>query len=75
MVNKNNLVLVSFTGPNGEACNADNQPQPAAYFTLLTAPPAPPAPPTPTPPPIVFPTIPDVQGGNPPILSPITKVV
>ncbi|HEX3640789.1 MAG TPA: hypothetical protein VHV10_05825 [Ktedonobacteraceae bacterium] len=66
MVNKNNLVLVSFTGPNGEACKADNQPQPAAYFTLITAPPTP----TPTPPPIVFPTIPDIQGGNPPFLPP-----
>jgi hypothetical protein len=38
MVNKNNLVVVSFTGPNGETCNVDNQPQPAAYFTLIPAP-------------------------------------
>jgi len=64
MVDKNNLVLVSFAGPNGETCNADNQPQPAAYFTLIAAPP------TPTPPPIVVPTILDGQGGNPPIPSP-----
>jgi hypothetical protein len=34
MLNKNNLVLVSFTGPNGESCNVDNQPQPAAFFTF-----------------------------------------
>jgi hypothetical protein len=38
MVNKNNLVVVSFTGPNSETCNVDNQPQPAAYFTLIPAP-------------------------------------
>jgi hypothetical protein len=35
MVNRNNLVVVSFTGPNGEICNVDNQLQPAAYFTLI----------------------------------------
>jgi hypothetical protein len=38
MVNKNNLVVVSFTGPNGATCNVDNQPQPAAYFDLIPAP-------------------------------------
>jgi hypothetical protein len=38
IVNKNNLVTVSFTGPNGQTCNVDNQPQPAAYFTLLPGP-------------------------------------
>jgi len=64
MVNKNNLVVVSFTSPNGETCNVDNQPQPAAYFTLI------PAPPAPTPPPDVFPTIPDLQGGTPPFTFP-----
>jgi hypothetical protein len=35
MVNRNNLVTVSFTGPNGETCNVDNQPQPGAFFTLI----------------------------------------
>jgi hypothetical protein len=35
MVNRNNLVTVSFTGPNGETCNVDNQSQPAAFFTLI----------------------------------------
>jgi len=64
IVNKNNLVFVSFTGPNGETCNVDNQPQPAAYFTLI------PAPPTPTLPPDVFPTIPDLRGGGPPFTLP-----
>ncbi|HEX3642442.1 MAG TPA: hypothetical protein VHV10_14215, partial [Ktedonobacteraceae bacterium] len=34
MLDKNNLVLVSFTGPNGESCNVNNQPQPAAFFTF-----------------------------------------
>ncbi len=64
MVNKNNLVTVSFTGPNGETCNVNNQPQPAAYFTLI------PAPPTPTPPPFVFPTIPNLHGITPPFSFP-----
>ena len=35
MVDKNNLVIVSFTSPNGQTCNVDNQPQPAAFFTLI----------------------------------------
>jgi hypothetical protein len=35
MVDRNNLVMVSFTGPNGKTCNVDNQPQPAAFFTLI----------------------------------------
>jgi len=34
MLDKNNLVIVSFTGPNGETCNVNNQPQPAAFFTF-----------------------------------------
>ena len=60
LVNKNNLVVVSFTDPNGKTCNIDNQPQPAAYFVLI------PAPPNPTPQPIiVLPTIPNFQDGNP----------
>jgi hypothetical protein len=72
MVNRNNLVMVKFTGPNGQTCNVNNQPQPAAYFTLL------PAPPTPTPPPDIFPTIPGINlggggghrgGGGGPIIS------
>lgn len=58
MVNKNNLVIISFTGPNGETCNVDNQPQPAAYFTLVAAPP------TPKP----QPTIPNIQGITPPFI-------
>jgi hypothetical protein len=72
MVNKNNLVVVTFTGPNGQTCNVNNQPQPAAYFTLI------PAPPAPKPPPDIFPTIPGINlggGGNrgggsgPPVVS------
>lgn len=59
MVNKNNLVVVSFTGPNGETCNIDNQPQPAAYFTLIPAPM-----PTPTP----QPTIPSIKDIAPPFI-------
>ncbi len=35
MVDKNNLVMVSFTGPGGQTCSVDNQPQPAAFFTLI----------------------------------------
>ena len=41
MIGKNNLVLVSFTAPNGQTCNVDNQSQPAAFFTLIAAPPTP----------------------------------
>jgi hypothetical protein len=41
MIGKNNLVLVSFTAPNGQTCNVDNQPQPAAFFTLIAASPTP----------------------------------
>jgi hypothetical protein len=46
MVGKNNLVTVSFTAPNGQTCNVDNQPQPAAYFTLIGASPTPTATPS-----------------------------
>lgn len=35
MVDRNNLVMVSFTGSHRETCNVDNHPQPAAYFTLI----------------------------------------
>lgn len=66
IVNKNNLVVVSFTDSNGKTCNVDNQPQPAAYFTLIPAPPNP----TSSQPSIVLPTIPDFQGGNPPFTFP-----
>jgi len=66
IVNRNNLVVVSFTGPNGKICNIDNQPQPAAYFTLIPAPPNP----TPSQPTIVLPTIPNFQDGNPPFTLP-----
>jgi hypothetical protein len=55
MVNKNNLVVISFTSPNGETCNVDNQPQPAAYFTLVPGPMPTPAPAT------SHPTVPNVQ--------------
>src|SRR2546421_6809720 len=41
MVGRNNLVTVSFTGPNGQACSVDNQSQPAAFFTLIIASPTP----------------------------------
>ena len=37
IVGKNNLVTISFTGPNGETCSVDNQSQPAAFFTLVDA--------------------------------------
>jgi len=50
MVDKNNLVMVSFTGPNGQTCNADNQPQPAAFFTLIKGSSAPKASPSASPP-------------------------
>ena len=50
MVDKNNLVMVSFTGPNGQTCNADNQPQPAAFFTLIQGSSAPKASPSASPP-------------------------
>ena len=61
IVNRINLVVVSFTGPNGQTCNVNNQSQPAAYFTLI------PAPIAPTSPPVIFPTIPNIinlGGGN-----------
>jgi hypothetical protein len=65
LVNKNNLVVVSFADSNGKTCNVDNQPQPAAYFTLI------PAPQNPTPQPtVVLPTIPNFQDGNPPFTFP-----
>jgi hypothetical protein len=50
MGNRNNLVVVSFTGPNGETCNVDNQPQPAAYFTLIKGTSTPKASPSASPP-------------------------
>lgn len=50
MVDRNNLVMVSFTGPNGETCNVDNQPQPAAFFTLINAKSTPQASPSASPP-------------------------
>jgi len=49
MVDRNNLVVVSFTGPNGETCNVDNQLQPAAYFTLIKGASTPKASPTASP--------------------------
>ncbi len=50
VVNKNNLVMVSFTGPNGQTCNVDNQPQPAAFFTLINGSSAPNSSPSASPP-------------------------
>src|SRR6266852_1441484 len=41
IVGKNNLVTISFTGPNGQTCNVDNQSQPGAFFTLIIASPTP----------------------------------
>lgn len=35
MVGRNNLVTISFTAPNGQTCNIDNQSQPAAFFTFI----------------------------------------
>ncbi|HEY4034986.1 MAG TPA: hypothetical protein VGL94_13585 [Ktedonobacteraceae bacterium] len=69
MVGKNNLVTVSFSGPNGQACSVDNQPQPAAFFTLVVASP------TPTVTPSTAPTIQGIQtvtvpGVTPPIFVP-----
>jgi hypothetical protein len=49
MVGKNNLVTVSFTAPNGQVCNIDNQSQPAAFFTLIEVSPTPTAAPSVTP--------------------------
>jgi hypothetical protein len=69
MVNRNSLVLVSFAGPNGEACNVDNQRQPAAYFTLIPAPqptPTPQSTPSPLP---ILPTIQSIQDIIPPGLD------
>ena len=56
MVGKNNLVTVSFTAPNGQTCNIDNQPQPAAFFTLIGVSP------TPTPAPSAMPTKQSIRG-------------
>lgn len=71
MVNKNNLVTVSFTGPHGETCTIDNEHQPAAFFTLIPAPPKPTtAPPPPPPPPDVVPPIPGFQDITPPFRFP-----
>ena len=66
IVNRNNLVVVSFTDSNGKTCNVDNQPQPAAYFTLVPALPNP----TPSQPIMVLPTIPNFRDGNSPFPFP-----
>jgi hypothetical protein len=55
MVGKNNLVTVSFSGPDGQTCRVDNQPQPAAFFTFIVASP------TPTVTPSAMPTIESTQ--------------
>ena len=55
MVGKNNLVTVSFSSPDGQTCRVDNQPQPAAFFTLVAASP------TPTVTPSAMPTIQSTQ--------------
>jgi len=80
MVGKNNLVTISFTGPNGETCSVDNQSQPAAFFTLIVATPAatatPSAVPTPqnildiTPPAVASPSFLPPGRGNQPTLTP-----
>lgn len=49
MVGKNNLVTVSFSSPDGQACRVDNQPQPAAFFTFVAASPTPTITPSATP--------------------------
>ena len=72
MVNKNNLVLISFAGPKGETCKVDNQHQPAAYFTLIPAPQPtsmpqsilPPLPPLP-----ILPTLPNGEDVTPPSID------
>lgn len=69
MVGKNNLVTVSFSGPSGQTCNVDNQPQPAAFFTFVVASP------TPTVTPSAMPTIQGIQtvtapGITPPVFVP-----
>jgi hypothetical protein len=66
MIGKNNLVMVSFTAPNGQTCNVDNQPQPAAYFTLIAASP------TPTATPSAQPTVESVQTVISTIDTPVT---
>lgn len=72
MVGKNNLVTVSFSGPNGQTCHVDNQPQPAAFFTFVAASP------TPTATPSTMPTVQNTQiitplGITPPVLFPPDK--
>lgn len=60
LVGKNNLVTVSFTGPNGQTCSVDNQSQPGAFFTLVVA----------SPTPTVTSTAPTVESTQP-VISPI----
>lgn len=69
MVGKNNLVMVSFSSPDGQTCRVDNQPQPAAFFTFAAASP------TPTATPSAAPTIPSqpVINITPPIAIPSTR--
>jgi hypothetical protein len=64
MVGKNNLVTVSFTAPNGQTCNIDNQPQPAAFFTFIGVSP------TPTPTPSAMPTKQSIRGLIPSDITP-----
>jgi len=64
MVGKNNLVTVLFTAPNGQTCNIDNQPQPAAFFTLIGVSP------TPTAAPSAMPTIQSIRGLIPSDITP-----
>src|SRR5947209_3968679 len=63
IVGKNNLVTISFTGPNGQTCSVDNQSQPGAFFTLIIASPTP----TVTPPAA---TAESTQPITPPIITP-----
>jgi hypothetical protein len=65
IVGKNNLVTISFTGPNGQTCKVDNQSQPDAFFTLIVASP------TPTVTPSVAPTVEITRPViSPPIITP-----
>jgi hypothetical protein len=68
MVGRNNLVVVSFSAPNGQMCSVDNQPQPAAFFTLIAASPTPTAAPSPTAGDIQIPT---PVGVPPPFFTPL----
>ena len=65
IVGKNNLVTISFTGPNGQTCSVDNQSQPGAFFTLIIASP------TPTVTPSGMPTAQSSQGGTPSVGTPV----